>query len=86
LELAEQAAPGYAPAPGLRPLWLLTKAQPVPAGLQFLSGTERIEAGWWDGKGIRRDYRIATDHKGVRYWVYRDLAVSNQWYCHGLFG
>lgn len=69
-----------------RPLWMLPKTQPAPPGLRFAPGNERIESGWWDGKGVRRDYRVADDDRGVRYWLFRELAAADAWYCHGLFG
>jgi protein ImuB len=77
-----------------RPLWLFARPQrlvtrrgrPVYRGiLEFSTGAERIESGWWDGNDIRRDYYAATDGSGYRCWIYRDCRDSN-WYLHGLFG
>ncbi len=77
-----------------RPLWLL----PVPRRLQVRDGRpclqgplqlqpdrERIEAGWWDGEDIRRDYFIAVNAAGSRYWVYRELTGERRWFLHGIF-
>ena len=79
---------------GKRPLWILErpltletlKGQPVHRGKLVLeNGPERIETGWWDGKDIRRDYYIARNLSGVRWWVFQDCRHST-WYLHGLFG
>jgi protein ImuB len=70
----------------LRPLWLLPTPRPAALDMKFLSGTERIESGWWDGQSVRRDYRMAIDRCGARLWVYRELSHPKRWYLHGLFG
>lgn len=77
------------------PFWLLeqpvslkVKAERPVYGspLRLVRGPERIEAGWWDGQLVARDYFVAEDSQAVRYWVYRerDLDVAG-WYLHGLF-
>ncbi len=77
-----------------RPLWLFGEplrlasvdGEPVYQGaLQFESGPERIETGWWDGGEIRRDYYIASNRHRMRLWVFRDHRDAG-WYLHGLFG
>ncbi len=70
-----------------RPLWLLDEPCKIsPAGLDLCSDTERIEAGWWELRDIRRDYQIARAGPGQCCWVYRDLRSSvDAWYLHGLF-
>lgn len=77
-----------------RPLWLLTKAQPLTVinqvpywrGQLYLEQSfERIEQGWWQGDDVRRDYYVAKTDAGAWVWVYRDLR-QGQWYLHGLFG
>ena len=79
---------------GHRPLWMLVEplvletARGKPVFLDILnleSGPERIEAGWWDGGDIWRDYYIARNLRGMRLWVFRDCRES-RWYLHGLFG
>jgi len=50
-----------------------------------LKGPERIEAGWWSGKDIRRDYYIAIDGHGSQLWVFQTLNAQHQWYLHGVF-
>jgi protein ImuB len=77
-----------------RPFWML--AEPLalktvgdkPVFLDVLDlegGPERIEAGWWDGEDIRRDYYIAQNLQGMQLWVFKDHRESC-WYLHGLFG
>lgn len=88
------AAPARAAAAS-RPPWLLPAPQPlrVTAGhpvhgggpLVLEAGPERIESGWWDGADVRRDYYVASDRRGARLWVFRDLR-SGGWYLHGIFG
>lgn len=47
-------------------------------------GPERIETGWWRGRGARRDYyRVETD-TGRRYWLFRRLG-DEKWFLHGAF-
>ena len=52
-------------------------------------GPERIEREWWLEPGEHRDYYIAEDEAGRRYWLFRSghyNAESNQhWYLHGFF-
>ena len=78
-----------------RPLWLYSEPQwlsgknPITSGrapLELLSGPERIETGWWDGREVLRDYFVARDERGVRLWIYRDRCEPHGWYLHGLFG
>ncbi len=77
-----------------RPLWILGEPRvlarrddaPLFRGpLAFEAGPERIEAGWWDGDDVRRDYYVARSRQGMRLWVFRDCR-SGRWYLHGLFG
>ena len=85
--------------PGLanmqRPLWLLTQPQalavqgdkPVYQGVLTLEdGPERLETGWWDDDGITRDYFVAANKMGARFWVYRNRGKDKGWYLHGIFG
>lgn len=66
-----------------RPLWLLkpTLLERLP---RLLGKPERIEAGWWSGEEVRRDYYIAETTEGSRWWLYRD-ANTAQWYLQGLW-
>ncbi len=74
-----------------RPVWLLQEPEPLPYGALILEqGPERIESGWWDGKGVTRDYYIARRNQdshpghGARLWVFQERR-SNHWYIHGVF-
>jgi protein ImuB len=66
-----------------RPVWLLNEPLPLPKP-EILHGPERIESGWWDGKGVARDYYIARHADGVRLWVFQERQ-SKRWYVHGVF-
>lgn len=84
------------------PAWLLPEPQalterddgPVLEGqvLLLISGPERIEAGWWDGAGVARDYYIAMRPSGALVWVFRGrLALPagsrhSGWFLQGRFG
>jgi protein ImuB len=82
LRVAEKMAP--------RPVWLLDAPLPLASSLILEQGPERIESGWWDGKGVARDYYIArrapgTPHaQGARLWVFQERQ-SKRWYLHGMF-
>ncbi len=76
-----------------RPVWLLdepvmlcaSEVQQLHQGEVILEeGPERIESGWWDGKGIARDYYIARQTGGTRRWVFQERR-SKCWYLHGVF-
>ncbi|SDQ42567.1 protein ImuB [Paraburkholderia fungorum] len=78
-----------------RPLWMLDKPlrlmmrdqRPVyRRPLKMLTRTERIEAGWWDGDIVERDYYVAADDRGHMFWVYRERTEKGEWYLQGLFG
>lgn len=79
---------------GRRPLWLLHRPQrlvtsegtPLLQGrLDLQAGPERIEAGWWDGREVARDYYIARNPNGESYWIYREHRDPGAWYLHGVF-
>jgi protein ImuB len=70
---------------GPRPLWLLEHPLPCPPSLRRVHGPERIETGWWDGTGERRDYYTAEDRHGVRWWLYREHGAGSICLC-GVFG
>jgi protein ImuB len=74
-----------------RPLWLfdapvlLAEAEsPRRHGWVMEQGPERIESGWWDGKGVARDYYCARDGHGARLWVFQERRTK-RWYLHGVF-
>ncbi|WP_395007066.1 Y-family DNA polymerase [Undibacterium sp.] len=93
------------PAPAFRnprPSWLLkaplalSVRQHSPyygSRLKLLSPAERIEAGWWNGQLVTRDYFIAECSKHYRYWIYRErigqerlMQEDEAWFLHGVFG
>jgi len=77
-----------------RPFWLLPEPRLMPqknhrpwlqGPVALVEGPERIQAGWWSGHDVRRDYYIALDSKGSRLWVYQEINEHRRWYLHGLF-
>ena len=79
-----------------RPVWLLNEPLPLLQP-EILQGPERIESGWWDGKGVARDYYVARTPAGrpqgedqggpslgARLWVFQERQ-SKRWYVHGVF-
>ena len=95
--LCEPGEPGDAamaqPQGQSQPPWLLPQPRPLRAqrgvpqyggALRLESLPERIEAGWWDGFDITRDYFVAHSVAGERLWVFRDRRGGG-WYLHGLF-
>ena len=77
-----------------RPLWLLQPPRPLAkrsdtpdyrGPLTLLAGPERIEAGWWDGHVLGRDYYVACNRRGELLWVYREHRGGDAWYLHGIF-
>lgn len=70
-----------------RPLWLLSVPRPLPScrELKLISGPERIETGWWEGRDITRDYYRVMNREGHEFWIFRDRR-GNRWFLHGLFG
>jgi len=88
-----RAAPLEIDASARRPVWLLDEPSRLRAaqvrqwqeGQAVLEeGPERIESGWWDGKGIARDYYIVRRAGGARLWVFQERQ-SKRWYLHGVF-
>ena len=81
-----------------RPTWLMRQAIALSmrdhrpfygSALKMVSPPERIEAGWWNGQLVTRDYFIAEGRDRAHYWVYRERIgrhAEPHWYLHGLFG
>jgi protein ImuB len=76
-----------------RPVWLLDTPLPLPephphqshpSVLVLEQGPERIESGWWDGRGVGRDYYVARHLYGAKLWVFQERQ-SKRWYLHGMF-
>ncbi|ASL48835.1 DNA polymerase IV (plasmid) [Burkholderia sp. AD24] len=98
--LADPAKWESPPADTPRPIWLLE--EPVKllmrahrpfygTPLRMVSPGERVEAGWFDGELVTRDYFVAESDDAVCYWIYRERVGSRddeeaRWYLHGLFG
>jgi protein ImuB len=75
----------YTTQPG-RPVWLLPEPQPcLIDNYHILSGPERIETGWWDGRDCRRDYFVVRGSNGSTLWAFHEYKPSPGWYLHGLF-
>jgi protein ImuB len=93
LQLAATLA-AAAPAPPEampRPVWLLdeplllSRQAALQRGAWILEhGPERIESGWWDGKGVTRDYYCARQTQGAKLWIFQERHTKC-WYLHGLF-
>jgi hypothetical protein len=92
-------ANGAERAGAARPTWLLPEPQRLQEDREFgrplhqgaplvlASRAERIEAGWFDGALISRDYHVAQakDHRWL--WVFRERRGDTaHWYLHGVFG
>jgi protein ImuB len=80
--------------PASRPLWLLDPPHRLridgerPAldqPLTLIAGPERIESGWWDDDSALRDYFVAMDQDGKRFWVYRERDQMKGWFLQGVF-
>ena len=68
---------------------LLEQGQPRCHGaIHFISGPERIESGWWDGRPAARDYFVGRNPHGETMWLFVSHANNNafaDWYLHGYF-
>ena len=82
-----------------RPAWLLpeplrlaedqAQGRPLHQGapLTLTSRAERIEAGWFDGQLMCRDYHVAQARDQRCLWVFRERrGAQSHWYLHGIFG
>ena len=65
--------------------------------LRAVEGPERLECEWWREDAPRRDYYLAEDEMGCRYWLFREGGGSQdsrhelpsatpRWFLHGVFG
>ncbi len=90
------ALPGDQPRPSWlleAPVQLMTRAHRPFYGspLRTVSPGERVEAGWWGGELVTRDYFVAEADDHSCYWIYRERVGSRgeddpRWFLHGLFG
>jgi protein ImuB len=82
-----------------RPTWLLPEplrlheapgnGRPLHQGkpLTLHGRAERIEAGWFDGELVCRDYHVAQAKDQRWLWIFRERRGDiAHWYLHGLFG
>lgn len=68
-----------------RPFWLLSEPQAVArTQLELLTGPERIQTGWWDLNGVKRDYYRARLSDNSLCWVYERTDAN--WFIAGYFG
>ena len=55
-----------------------------------IRGPERLECEWWREDAPPRDYYLAEDEAGRRYWLFREASRSPgarpRWFLHGVFG
>lgn len=87
------AAPAQRKQPP-RPVWLLETPPALTESkgglrhqnqrLELMAGPERIEAGWWSGNPVGRDYYVARTPAGARLWIYREHC-TRRWFLHGYF-
>ena len=84
----------HPPISAPRPAWLLNRPHrlvtheglPSYQGeLTLAAGPERIEAGWWDGEEVRRDYYVASNPRGETFWIFREHRDPGSWFLHGVF-
>ena len=82
-----------------RPLWMLEVPRPIKPvdqypgtadRIQLVSGPERIESGWWDGRDFIRDYFVARTPDQSLLWIYQERPVASRgqkgsWYLQGIF-
>nr|WKF60771.1 Protein ImuB [Paraburkholderia busanensis] len=90
------APPGETPRPVRlmeKPVKLLMRVHRPFCGtpLRMVSPGERVEAGWFAGELVTRDYFVAESDDAICYWIYRERVGSRddeeaRWYLHGLFG
>lgn len=76
-----------------RPFWLFSEPEPLRhendtlifwgSRLELFYGPERIEDKWWE-KGTSRDYFVARNTQGQRFWVFHERRLQ-RWFVHGLF-
>lgn len=91
---SEPGTPHAPPPPTARPLWLLAtpralltddRGPRLDGSLALEPGPERIESGWWDGDDVQRDYFVAVNPEGARFWIYRSRTARDAWFLHGIF-
>ena len=88
----QSSDPEQQPGQTQKPLWLLPKPAPIKLHnqqlywrkpLTIVSGPERLCGNWWQSEQ-QRDYYLACDSKGARYWIFRE-STNKRWFVHGIF-
>ena len=79
------AMPKHVPTLPRRPAWLLPQPIPLHGDVEVIDLPERIEAGWWDGSDVLRDYAIVRTRDGQEAWAFRSPRYPGQWWLHGWF-
>lgn len=93
-DLAAHSRPCWLLQPAVALEWRANRLYHQGRALHLRRGPERLETGWWQTDGHQqRDYFIAEDTHGTRYWVYHQRhgaqdshSTSPEWFLHGLFG
>ena len=61
----------------------------VRYSIVYAEGPERLRPEWWRGQKATRDYYVAEDEDGRRFWLYREGAYGGatppKWFVHGVF-
>lgn len=101
IPVSQKEKPAALPVGLPRPTWMLDTPvrllmrQHRPfygSPLRMVSPGERIEAGWFGGELVTRDYFVAQAEDQSCYWIYRERVSSRdaeedqRWFLHGLFG
>ena len=57
--------------------------------IRAVEGPERLECEWWREEAPSRDYYLAENEAGRRYWLYREGVQGSEgvsrWFLHGIF-
>jgi len=77
--------PKHLPILPRRPAWLLQRPIPLHGRLDVLGPLERIEAGWWDGSDVLRDYAVVRTSDGQTAWAFQSPKRPVQWWLQGWF-
>lgn len=77
--------PKTTPSLPRRPVWLLPRPLPLRGRVDIIEQPERVEAGWWDGNDVTRDYAIVRTGDGQEAWAFRSPVHPGQWFLHGWF-
>lgn len=77
--------PKQLPALPRRPAWLLPRPIPLRGRIEVLGQLERIEAGWWDGSDVLRDYAVVRTGEGQTAWAFQSPKRPGEWWLQGWF-